>query len=243
MERKKQIIESKFPPSNKEVIWLDSNTDELKKNRNGKWVSITSMDSSDSDPDSGDDDKKDVINLGDLYKEYNEYMATFAAGRHSDDPYVYASGNPDTALGRFWKCLEGGPREVIDVEISPEIIDIIIANTGFDITSDDGSDYFEGRDIYDVDIEEFSIRKPHAISLVPQPSNTETEWGSPIVHYTGMFLADNGKLSTLNIAVGYDEADDIKNKYPYEGAGNPNDYGGWIRPEHITPTISIKSYE
>ena len=115
-------------------------------------------------------------------------------------------------------------------------------NMTFSITSEDGSDYFEGSQLYNIYIDEFSIRKPHVISLVPQVSDTETEWRSPIVHYTGMFLADDGKLSTLNIAVGYDD-NGIINNYPYEGAGNPNDYDDWIRPEHITPNIRIESYE
>lgn len=37
MEIKRQIIESKFPPQNKEVWWFDVNTNTLKRYTRGKW--------------------------------------------------------------------------------------------------------------------------------------------------------------------------------------------------------------
>lgn len=49
MEIKRQIVESKTPPSNKEVWWFDTNTEALKRYSSGKWEIIQGGDSTPSD--------------------------------------------------------------------------------------------------------------------------------------------------------------------------------------------------
>ena len=40
MEIQRKIVESKFPPSNKEVWWFDTNTEVLKRYTRGAWVQV-----------------------------------------------------------------------------------------------------------------------------------------------------------------------------------------------------------
>lgn len=52
MEIKRQIVESKFPPSNKEVWWFDVNSQEIKRYTEGKWTAVVTS-SGGNTPDPG----------------------------------------------------------------------------------------------------------------------------------------------------------------------------------------------
>lgn len=78
MERKKQIIESKFPPSNKEVIWLDSSNNTIKKYINGSWQPLIASGGSSSDEPGGDTPsvpEEKLFTLKGLYSSYVDYIS------------------------------------------------------------------------------------------------------------------------------------------------------------------------